>query len=43
MSKYLITVRDATGSHTYSAIGNVGALMDAAYDNGALGVTVVPA
>lgn len=38
---YVITIRDATSSHTYHAIGNVCDLMDAAYDQGALGVTVV--
>lgn len=38
---YLITVRDAGGAHTYVAIGERAALMDAAYDAGALGVFIV--
>jgi hypothetical protein len=38
--KYQITARTATAVHTYSAIGDRDALMDAAYDRGALSVTV---
>ena len=38
---YIITTRTATGAQTYSAIGNLGALIDAAYDGGALGVTAI--
>lgn len=42
--KFLITIIDETGQReTYHAIGAMGALMDAAYDNGALGVSVRPA
>ncbi|GAB3416817.1 hypothetical protein NX774_12045 [Massilia agilis] len=38
--RYLITVRDESGERTYDAIGNRDALMDAAYDAGALGVSI---
>lgn len=39
---YLITVKTATGSETYTGIGNRNALMDAAYDlPGVLGVAVM--
>lgn len=37
--KFQITARTATETITYTAIGNRDALMDAAYDAGALGVT----
>jgi len=42
---FRITVIDAAGAEprTYIAIGNRDALMDAAYDEGALGVTVLEA
>lgn len=36
---YILKVRTATSVHTYSAIGDLGRLIDAAYDAGALGVT----
>lgn len=39
--KFLITIRDAAGAHTYHAVGNLGPLLDAAYDAGALGITVL--
>ncbi|WP_267875331.1 hypothetical protein [Massilia hydrophila] len=39
--KFLITVRNATGARTYPAIGNRDALMDAAYADGALSVTIL--
>lgn len=41
---YLITVIDAYGNKNppYAAIGAIGLLMDAAYDDGAFGVTVMP-
>lgn len=38
--KWLITTRTETTVHTYIAIGNRDALMDAAYAAGALGVSV---
>jgi hypothetical protein len=38
---YIITIRTAEGMHSYPAIGDLGALQDAAYDNGALGVTAM--
>lgn len=38
---YVITARTATGAQTYSAIGDLGALIAAAYDAGALGVTAM--
>jgi hypothetical protein len=37
---WLITVRDAAGARSYTAIGNRDALMDAAYDAGALSLTI---
>lgn len=37
---YLITTRTATTVRTYAAIGNLSALLDAAYAAGALGITV---
>ena len=42
---FRITVIDAPNAapRTYTAIGNRDALMDAAYDEGALGVTVLEA
>lgn len=40
---YIITIRTEAGVHSYPAIGNLGALQDAAYDAGALGVTVMVA
>jgi len=42
---FRITVIDSAGAspRTYAAIGNRDTLMDAAYDAGALGVTVVAA
>jgi hypothetical protein len=40
---WLITARTAHTVHTYSAIGSLAALMDAAFDAGALGVTVMVA
>lgn len=39
--KYLITVKTATGSHAYAAIGDLGLLIDAEYDAGALGITAI--
>jgi hypothetical protein len=39
--KYLITARTTDGMQSYSAIGDLGLLIDAAYDAGALGVTVM--
>jgi hypothetical protein len=41
--KFRLTVTDETGSRTYIATGDRNALMDAAYDDGALGVTVLEA
>lgn len=39
---YLITIRTAGAPpHSYIAIGDLGALQDAAYDAGALGVTAM--
>ncbi|WP_161539950.1 hypothetical protein [Glaciimonas sp. PCH181] len=40
---YLITIKTQPDSdgETYTAIGNLDALIDAAYDAGALGVTVM--
>lgn len=38
---YIITARTATAVLIYAAIGDLGELLDAAYDSGALGVTVV--
>lgn len=39
--RYLITARTADGFTTYPAIGELGALLSAAYDSGALGVTAM--
>lgn len=39
--RYRITARTAAGTRTYTAIGQLGALLDAAYDDGALGVTAM--
>jgi hypothetical protein len=39
--KFIITARTATTVHTYSAIGNRDALMDAAFAAGALSVTIM--
>ena len=39
--KFLITVRSAAGARTYPAIGNRNDLMDAAYADGAMGVTIL--
>jgi hypothetical protein len=38
---YRITVRTATQAVTYIAIGDRDALMDAAYDDGALTLTII--
>lgn len=38
---WLITARTATSVQTYAAIGDRNALIDAAYDAGALGVTAM--
>jgi hypothetical protein len=38
---YLIKIKTEFGSSSYSAIGDRDALMDAAYNAGALGVTVM--
>lgn len=38
---FRITARTAAGSMTYSAFGKRDELLDAAYDAGALGVTLV--
>jgi len=38
---YIITARTATTVQTYSAIGDLAALLAAAYDRGALGVTAM--
>lgn len=38
---YVITTRTAAGVRSYTAIGDAGALADAAYDAGALGVTLM--
>ncbi len=38
---YLITIRTAAGTQRYAAIGDLAALMDAAYDAGALGVSAM--
>lgn len=40
--KFTVTIKTASGAVTYTAIGSRDELMDAAYDNGALGVTVRP-
>lgn len=39
--KFIITARTATTVHTYPAIGNRDALMDAAFAAGALSVTIM--
>ena len=39
--RFRITTRTADGYNTYSAIGDRNELLDAAYDAGALGVTLV--
>jgi hypothetical protein len=39
--KFLITERTADGMRSYAAIGDLGLLIDAAYDAGALGVTAI--
>lgn len=41
MIHYVITARTAGGVITYAAIGDLGDLLSAAYDNGALGVTAM--
>lgn len=41
VGKYWITARTAAGATTYSAIGNPGALADAAYAAGAMGLTML--
>lgn len=38
---YQITIRTASGVQRYIAIGNLAALLDAAYEAGALGVTAM--
>ncbi|MGK5020700.1 hypothetical protein [Janthinobacterium sp. LB2P10] len=38
---YTITIRTASTVHSFTAIGNLAALIDAAYDDGALGVTAM--
>jgi len=38
---YIITARTSNSVRTYYAIGDLGALLDAAYDAGALGITVM--
>jgi hypothetical protein len=38
---YTVTARTAAGARTYTGIGDAGALADAAYDAGAMGVTVM--
>jgi hypothetical protein len=38
---YKITARNALACVTYTAIGELGALMDAAYSAGALGVSAI--
>ena len=37
--KFLITIQTAAGQLTYPAVGDIGALVDDAYDHGALGIT----
>lgn len=39
--KYLITERTADGTRTYAAIGDLGLLIDAAYDGVALDATAM--
>lgn len=41
MIHYVITARTAGGVITYSAIGDLGDLLSAAYDCGAMGVTAI--
>lgn len=38
---YAMTIRTETGIEYSTATGNLGALMDAAYDDGALGITAM--
>lgn len=38
---YLITEKHEAGTKVYSAIGDLGLLIDAAYDAGALGITAM--
>jgi len=38
---YTVTVRTAGGARSYTAIGDARALADAAYDAGAMGVTIM--
>jgi hypothetical protein len=38
---YIITIRTASTAYRFAAIGNLAALIDAAYDDGALGVTAM--
>lgn len=38
---YIITIRTADGVRSYPASGDLGALQDAAYDMGAMGVTAM--
>ena len=38
---YTVTARTAAGARSYTAIGDAGALIDAAYDDGAMGVTIM--
>lgn len=38
---FRITARNALATITYTAIGDLGALMDAAFDAGALGVVAI--
>lgn len=38
---YRITAKYETGAATYTAIGDRDALMDAAYNSGALSVTII--
>lgn len=40
---YNVTERTATGARSYTAIGDAGKLQDAAYDGGAMGVTIISA
>jgi hypothetical protein len=39
--RYRITERHEAGTKSYSAIGDLGKLIDSAYDAGALGVTAM--
>lgn len=38
---YRITARNALACVTYTAIGELGALMDAAYEAGAIGLSII--